>query len=241
MLASTPRTPQRTATTVMADPATVDTNQWEIDGLRRAIDEVHDGAAASSRHGTRTRAPAADREAQRAPPRDPADDYAVAIGLGKQEYYLPRLAATGGRPGVSWNWAAALFTSAWLMYRNMHLWALLIYPLIVATSLAAAWWAGGIAFPGDPRAQVAMLGAWLLGLSLLGGLFGNALYGHHLRALIEQTEQLDLEPAEQHRRLRRKGGTNTLLAAIYAAALLAAIGAGAWFGWQMLARATGDA
>jgi serine/threonine protein kinase len=243
MLASTPRTPQRTATTVTADPLAVDTNQWEIDGLRRAIDEVHESAAARPRHGTRTRAPAPapEREPQRPPPRDPADDYAVAIGLGKQDYYLPRLAATGGRPGVSWNWAAALFTSAWLMYRKLYLWALLVYPLIVASSLAGAWWAGGIAFPGDPRAQVAVLGAWLIGLSLLGGLFGNALYGHHLRGLIEQTEQLDLEPAEQHRRLRRKGGTNTVLAAIYAAGLLAAIGAGAWFGWQLLARAAGGA
>jgi len=231
----------RATPTAVSDPTLVDTNQWEIDGLRQAIHEARDEAAQTTpdARGVRSRAPVREREWEPAPPRDPADDHAVAIGLGNQGYYLSRLAGSGGRPGVLWNWAAALFTSPWLMYRKMYLWALLIYPLIVATTLAAAWWAGGVAFPGDPRAQVTVLGAWFAGLSLLGGLFGNALYGHHLRALIEQTHRLDLEPAEQHRRLRRKGGTNAMLAAIYAVGLLAAIGAGAWFGWQMIVGAAG--
>ena len=69
--------------------------------------------------------------------------YRAAIGPKNQAYYLSRFLAfdEAGRAGPSWNWAAALLTFFWFIYRRM--WAVAFAYLVAANLLA---WVIGIVF-----------------------------------------------------------------------------------------------
>jgi len=61
--------------------------------------------------------------------------WAAAIGAGGLGYYLPRfLEYEKNGTSRSWNWAAFFFTSFWLLYRKMWLWAFLYVPVSVYVS-----------------------------------------------------------------------------------------------------------
>ncbi len=222
VLAAAPR--RAAPRTALTTPDMVDTGQWEIDGLQRA----EDADARGTEHCAGPSAPTA---------QELAAAVHVAVGPANQAYYVKRLARPAGAPALSWNWAAALFTSAWLAYRKMYLWAFAIYPVLLATCLAAAWTIGGNVFPHDPRAQVEVLGASLAGLTLLAGLLGNHVYAREVRRWIDRTAALGLDGVEQRRWLRRKGGTSVVAAAVYVSLALALLGGGGWLGWRTLAGA----
>ena len=64
--------------------------------------------------------------------------YRAAIGDISNGYYLPRFTRfeAADRPGLSWNWAAALNTLNWLMFRQLWQAALVYSGSIVALALA---------------------------------------------------------------------------------------------------------
>jgi len=210
-------------------PAQVDTDQWEIEGIREAVQAEEAEQAAP--HAT----PAGAGAGEAAAAADAGAAWRFALGPRSQDYYLRRLAPPGAGAGLSWNWAAALLTGPWLAWRRMALWAFVLYPLLAGASLAGAWWLGGAVFPRAPLAQLAVIGAALALVSLLAGAGGNALYVRHLRRRIEAVQRLDLEPAQRHRRLRERGGTSAVLAAVWIAAALALLGAGGWWLWRLAA------
>jgi cell division septation protein DedD len=103
--------------------------------------------------------------------------FRAAIGAISNGYYLPRFTRfeVADRPGLSWNWAAALNTLNWLMFRQLWHAALVYSGSIVALALVL-FGIGKLVFQFSQGTQWGLLAA-LVGLAfVLPGLGGNALY-----------------------------------------------------------------
>lgn len=103
--------------------------------------------------------------------------YRAAIGDISNGYYLPRFTRfeAADRPGLSWNWAAALSTLNWLMFRQLWHAALVYSGSIVALALLL-FGIGKLVFQFSEGTQWGLLAA-LVGLAfVVPGLGGNALY-----------------------------------------------------------------
>ena len=103
--------------------------------------------------------------------------YRAAIGDINNGYYLPRFTRfeAADRPGLSWNWAAALNTLNWLMFRQLWHAALVYSGSIVALALLL-FGIGKLVFQFSEGTQWGLLAA-IVGLAFaLPGLGGNALY-----------------------------------------------------------------
>ncbi|NBW49942.1 MAG: DUF2628 domain-containing protein, partial [Betaproteobacteria bacterium] len=103
--------------------------------------------------------------------------YRAAIGDISNGYYLPRFTRyeAADRPGLSWNWAAALNTLNWLMFRQLWHAALVYSGSIVALALLL-FGIGKLVFQFSEGTQWGLLAA-LVGLAYaVPGLGGNALY-----------------------------------------------------------------
>ncbi|EGI76934.1 SPOR domain-containing protein [Hylemonella gracilis] len=112
---------------------------------------------------------------------DTALFYRAAIGVRGQGYHLPRFLRfdEAGQTGLSWNWAASLFTFNWLVYRKMWNWAL-AYVGVMATAGLLVFGVGKLVF--DYSSALAwMLGLWFLSAAyIVPGLYANVwLYGHY--------------------------------------------------------------
>lgn len=112
---------------------------------------------------------------------DTALFYRAAIGVRGQGYHLPRFLRFDetGQTGLSWNWAASLFTLNWLVYRKMWSWAL-AYVGALATAGLLVFGVGKLVF--DYSSALAwMLGLWFLSAAyIVPGLYANVwLYGHY--------------------------------------------------------------
>ncbi len=154
------------------------------------------------------------------------DEYGHVIGELRQPYYLKAFKALAGRRlRLSWNWAAALLTWPWLMYRKMYLWALVIYPPIaIALILLIDYFLPALAGPAS-RTPPMVLGSYFVVTALLGGAFGNAIYRRHVIAKIQKARDLDLSDRERGKLLLLKGGV-TFMVPVVALAMLAAAVAG---------------
>jgi len=103
--------------------------------------------------------------------------YRAAIGDISNGYYLPRFTRfeAADRPGLSWNWAAALNTLNWLMFRQLWHAALVYSGSIVALALLL-FGIGKLVFQFSEGTQWGLLAA-IGGLAfVVPGLGGNALY-----------------------------------------------------------------
>ncbi|QBK03625.1 DUF2628 domain-containing protein [Hylemonella gracilis] len=112
---------------------------------------------------------------------DTALFYRAAIGVRGQGYHLPRFLRFDetGQAGLSWNWAASLFTFNWLVYRKMWGWAL-AYVGSLATAGLLVFGVGKLVF--DYSSALAwMLGLWFVSVAyIVPGLYANVwLYGHY--------------------------------------------------------------
>ncbi|MFO6420670.1 SPOR domain-containing protein [Hylemonella sp. W303a] len=112
---------------------------------------------------------------------DTALFYRAAIGVRGQGYHLPRFLRfdEAGQTGLSWNWAASLFTFNWLIYRKMWNWALAYVGVLAAAGLLV-FGVGKLVF--DYSSALAwMLGLWFLSAAyIVPGLYANVwLYGHY--------------------------------------------------------------
>ncbi len=103
--------------------------------------------------------------------------YRAAIGDISNSYYLPRFTRyeSADRPGLSWNWAAALNTLNWLMFRQLWHAALVYSGSVVALALLL-FGIGKLVFQFSEGTQWGLLAA-VVGLAfVVPGLGGNALY-----------------------------------------------------------------
>lgn len=160
-----------------------------------------------------------------------AMDLATFIG-SNSGYYLPRFQyMEKSRNGVSWNWAAALFPSFWLLYRKMRR---LFLPVLAASILLSLPWFA-VAFLGlramaaDPVALQGFLNAgaipegstpaWLLLLSHLSsmlaltlhgvlGMRANDLYRRHTKRLMNHIRRDGGDTLYYRYALARKGGVS---------------------------------
>jgi len=103
--------------------------------------------------------------------------YRAAIGDISNNYYLPHFTRyeSADRPGLSWNWAAALNTLNWLMFRQLWHAALVYSGSVVALALLL-FGIGKLVFQFSEGTQWGLLAA-VVGLAfVVPGLGGNALY-----------------------------------------------------------------
>ncbi len=135
------------------------------------------------------------------------DDYGHVVGDLRQKIYLDSFNALAARRlGLSWNWAAGIFTWLWLMYRKMYLWGLIVYPLIaIVLLLLIDYFLPAVAGPGA-RAPGMVLGGYFFVTTLLGGAFGNSIYRRHVVKKIRKARELDISGKERGELLRLKGG-----------------------------------
>jgi len=106
----------------------------------------------------------------------------------KTEYYLPRFEQMETLNSyTSWNWAAFLFSTAWMMYRKMYVFGIVV------------WLASNL---------VSLLGGGLLSLLLsVGvGVLGNYLY---MKDIDNRTEKaMDLQPEQREMFIQKNSGTS---------------------------------
>ncbi|MDZ7938381.1 MAG: SPOR domain-containing protein [Rhodoferax sp.] len=101
--------------------------------------------------------------------------YRAAIGTVNPDYYLPLFTRfeTAGRGGLSWNWAAALYTLNWLAFRR--LWhAALVYGGMVVMLALGVLGIGRLVYQFSDTTQWALMGGLLALAILLPGVGGNA-------------------------------------------------------------------
>jgi len=156
--------------------------------------------------------------------------YEAVVGPGKMPFYGPIFERLDlGRSPASWNLAAALATSGWMVYRRMYLWGLLWYPLLtllmtmavlmIVTQLAT--------LAVRPSAYVLALVLLFLGSVALMGSYGNRLFHAHVRRLITISKELGLSAEERLSWLRRKGRPNVLGIVLVVPFAIAVVAAGA--------------
>lgn len=161
----------------------------------------------------------------------PVDQIAELVG-NNSAYYLPRFhKMTHGGSKVSWNWAAFLIPSNWLLYRKNLLWGIVIFivetvlqlfsqfagdSLFIVNEVTGATTLKPIAqLLADPQAKLLLLIVGIasiasLVLSILIGMFGNYLY---LQTILKKAKRQQQNPQLKYdRSFLKTGGTSFALA-----------------------------
>ncbi|ARV17971.1 hypothetical protein AEP_01018 [Curvibacter sp. AEP1-3] len=149
--------------------------------------------------------------------------YRAAIGDISNGYYLPRFTRfeAADRPGLSWNWAAALNTLNWLMFRQLWHAALVYSGSIVALALLL-FGIGKLVFQFSEGTQWGLLAA-LVGLAFaVPGLGGNALYYLATRQRVQNALAKNQTVPEACAQLSKQAGTRKGLIIIAACNLAVA-------------------
>ncbi len=95
-------------------------------------------------------------------------------------------------PGVSWNWSSFIYGYIWFAYRKMYFGALIFAVLY--------------AFCFGLTVLMPELGALVLVIHLICGLFGDAFYYFHVKKLSAKISKLDKRDAKDF--VRKKGGSS---------------------------------
>jgi cell division septation protein DedD len=156
--------------------------------------------------------------------------YRAAIGPVNADYYLPIVTRfeAANRPGLSWNWAASLYTLNWMAFRG--LWrAALVYAATM----------GGVAilvFQFWDAVEVSVLLVLAVLSLVLPGVIGNALFHAESRKKMAHALSVSSTLAQACARLNRQAGSrrrfiwlallNVALAGAAAGGYLAFSGAG---------------
>lgn len=193
------------------DLSIIDTGKWEISDIKTEAAKVEPSRVEAARANIE-------------------EDYSLLVGSRARQYYLSRMKNMGTKSGgvpVSWNWSAALLTGLWFMYRKIYLWGLGIYPVIACGLLIAGFFIADTLYPGQIKAQLAALGAYLVVTSAFGGLFGTGIYRAHLLKRVRAARLLNLNAEDRKAWLEKKGGVNFALPMAVVVAMVAA-GVGIW-------------
>ncbi len=161
----------------------------------------------------------------------------VTVVQTNTPYYLPKFRAMSQKNAkLSWNWAAFLIPSYWLLFRKQYLLGslLLLLEITLSTLTMAAVFSfsdslGAVsssadlvmhlleAARSDPYLQnvvhfIGAIGVLLLLSRLIVALFGNCWYMSHTKRLIRRSR--DLYPEGYQAQLTAAGGTSFILALI---------------------------
>lgn len=159
--------------------------------------------------------------------------YGHAVGPLNTAYYLDvfdRLDGSG-RSTVGWNWAAALCTLNWLIYRR--LWNAALVYLAAAEGLALLVFGVGRPLLDWPApVEWGVIGAFVLASIVVPGWYGNGLMYAEVRKRIDRALTASATVAEAGERLARQAPTRRRLqlqAGLNALLLLAVVGAALWW------------
>lgn len=161
----------------------------------------------------------------------PVDQIAELVGTNSA-YYLPRFhKMTHGGSKVSWNWAAFLIPSNWLLFRKNLVWGIVIVIVETALQLFSQFASNGLftanrvtgainlkpiaQLLADPQAKLLLLIVGIASiasvvLSILIGMFGNYLY---LQSILKKAKRQQQNPQFKYdRSFLKTGGTSFALA-----------------------------
>ncbi|BDT71858.1 hypothetical protein os4_13860 [Comamonadaceae bacterium OS-4] len=149
--------------------------------------------------------------------------YRAAIGDISNGYYLPRFTRyeAADRPGLSWNWAAALNTLNWLMFRRLWQAALVYSGSVVALALLL-FGIGKLVFQFSEGTQWGLLAALVALAFLAPGLGGNALYYLATRQRVQAALTKNQSVSEACEQLSKEASTRKGLIIIAACNLVVA-------------------
>jgi hypothetical protein len=136
------------------------------------------------------------------------------------DYYLrvwaPALTGESGDRGF--NWAAAILSATWLLYRRMYGRALIVYAVLAAAAFIDVRSPADASGRRPPVVEVLAGG----GVVLVCGLWGNSWYLSRAHRAVRQTPGGGTDEATRQAALRRAGGTN--LVGAFTGALLFGVG-----------------
>lgn len=149
--------------------------------------------------------------------------YRAAIGDMSNGYYLPRFTRyeAADRPGLSWNWAAALNTLNWLLFRRLWQAALVYSGSIVALALLL-FGIGKLVFQFSEGTQWGLLAALVALAFVVPGLGGNALYYLATRQRVQAALTKNQSVSEACEQLSKEASTRKGLIIIAACNLVVA-------------------
>lgn len=149
--------------------------------------------------------------------------YRAAIGDISNGYYLPRFTRyeAADRPGLSWNWAAALNTLNWLLFRRLWQAALVYSGSIVALALLL-FGIGKLVFQFSEGTQWGLLAALVALAFVVPGLGGNALYFLATRQRVQAALTKNQSVSEACEQLSKEASTRKGLIIIAACNLVVA-------------------
>jgi hypothetical protein len=149
--------------------------------------------------------------------------YRAAIGDISNGYYLPRFTRyeAADRPSLSWNWAAALNTLNWLMFRRLWQAALVYSGSIVALALLL-FGIGKLVFQFSEGTQWGLLAALVALAFVVPGLGGNALYYLATRQRVQAALTKNKSVSEACEQLSKEASTRKGLIIIAACNLVVA-------------------
>jgi cell division protein FtsN len=112
--------------------------------------------------------------------------YRAAIGPVNTEYYLSRFSQFEGkgRAGAQWNWAAALNTINWMVFRKLWIPAL-AYTGCVLGVLLVVFGIGGLVFQFSSTSRWILAMVFLAASVLMPGFYGTALFHNACRKKME--------------------------------------------------------
>jgi cell division protein FtsN len=156
--------------------------------------------------------------------------YRAAIGAVNPDYYLPLFTRfeTAGRGGLSWNWAAALYTLNWLAFRR--LWhAALVYGGVVVLLALGVFGIGRLVYQFSDTTQWSLAAALVALAVLLPGLGGNAILFAATRQRLQNALKATATVAEACALLERQAPSRRgLIAQMVANALALSLAAYSW-------------
>ncbi|MDT7521574.1 DUF2628 domain-containing protein [Rhodoferax sp. TBRC 17198] len=149
--------------------------------------------------------------------------FRAAIGDISNGYYLPRFTRyeAADRPGLSWNWAAALNTLNWLLFRRLWQAALVYSGSIVALALLL-FGIGKLVFQFSEGTQWGLLAALGALAFVVPGLGGNALYYLATRQRVQAALTKNQSVSEACEQLSKEASTRKGLIIIAACNLVVA-------------------
>jgi hypothetical protein len=156
--------------------------------------------------------------------------YRAAIGTVNPDYYLPLFTRfeTAGRGGLSWNWAAALYTLNWLAFRR--LWhAALVYGGMVVLLALSVFGIGRLVYQFSDTTQWSLAAALVALAVLLPGLGGNAILFAATRQRLQKALKATTTVAEACALLERQAPSRPgLIAQMVANTLALSLAAYSW-------------
>lgn len=141
------------------------------------------------------------------------EDLANVVSINTS-YYIPRFRRMDQGESGGWNWAAFLLSPYWLFYRKQYGLGAIYFTILMMIQVASAFIPVDVNDPTVLVLNYALVGIWL-GMSLILGIKGNAIYFAHCKKKVRAAKEKipDLTSTE----LGARGGVSTGIAVLFVA------------------------